>query len=161
MPQRGSNYRVLSLDERLKISFDLLSSYEGDRYPHGKIEQLAQQYRVHRSTISRLGKRALEANNNPDNIFAGIASRHKNSGRRSKYDIPEISAAVENVELSKRQTIRDVAEQIHVPKSSVHRIMKKTGFLKPHTSAVKPTLTDDNKDARLLFCRQHIGDDGS
>ena len=160
MPRTGSNYRVLSLDDRLNICFELLSSYEGDRLPHGKVQELADRYRVNGTTISRLGRRALEANQNPDNIFDGIGSRRKNCGRRSNYNLDEISAAVENLGIEKRRTIRDVAEQVGVPKSTLHRLMKQTGFLRPHTSAVKPILTDENKNARVEFCRRHIGDNG-
>ncbi|GMJ01565.1 hypothetical protein HRI_003825700 [Hibiscus trionum] len=36
-------------------------------------------------------------------------------------------------------------------KSTLHRRIKE-GFIKPHTNAIKPYLTDANKKARLHFC---------
>lgn len=44
---------------------------------------------------------------------------------------------------------------IDVPKSTIHRRIKE-GALRPHTNAVKPLLTDENKKAKVNFCLSMI-----
>ena len=52
-------------------------------------------------------------------------------------------------------TIRSLASQIGVPKTSVHRYFKK-GKGKIHTSTVKPFLTPANMASRIDFCKAHV-----
>ncbi|XP_042056531.1 uncharacterized protein LOC121801146 [Salvia splendens] len=54
-----------------------------------------------------------------------------------------------------RSTIRKVASKMEVSKTSIGRFIK-SNQLKPHTSAVKPTLTEANKIARMKWCPAHI-----
>jgi IS30 family transposase len=143
MPRRGSHYRVLSTDDRLSIVVELSASYDNDRLPHGKIQEIADRYEVHASTISRLWRRALqvEAHNYPDYNIEGIKSRHKNGGRRPMYNSDDIVAAIEAIPLEKRRTIRDISNQLKIPKSTIHRIVTNTGCLYPQASAAKEITT--------------------
>ncbi|XP_042012579.1 uncharacterized protein LOC121761058 [Salvia splendens] len=54
-----------------------------------------------------------------------------------------------------RSTIRKGASKMEVSKTTIGRFIK-SNQLKPHTSAVKPTLTETNKIARMKWCLAHI-----
>jgi len=41
-------------------------------------------------------------------------------------------------------------------KSTVHRLIKEGNFIKPHSSAIKPYLMDDNKIGRVQYCMSHL-----
>ncbi|XP_042016761.1 uncharacterized protein LOC121764771 [Salvia splendens] len=54
-----------------------------------------------------------------------------------------------------RSTIRKVASKMEVSKTTIGRFLK-SNQLKPHTSAIKPTLTETNKIERMKWCLSHI-----
>lgn len=61
--------------------------------------------------------------------------------------------------MNKRKTIRDLAREIKVPQTSIYRYIQK-GWLRRHTSALKPLLTDKNKKERVDFVERLIDKDG-
>lgn len=63
--------------------------------------------------------------------------------------------------LSERQTLSDISSNLGISKTTIHRIIKETKCLRPHSSSVKPTLTPDNEQERYLHCIRHVGNDGS
>ncbi|KAL7598103.1 hypothetical protein Lser_V15G26393 [Lactuca serriola] len=62
---------------------------------------------------------------------------------------------VSEIPLRRRSNIRSLAKSLNVSKSTMHRQIKE-GVLRPHTNAIKPTLTHENKRARLEFCLSKI-----
>ncbi|XP_042035200.1 uncharacterized protein LOC121781540 [Salvia splendens] len=60
-----------------------------------------------------------------------------------------------NLSMLERSTIRKVASKMEVSKTTIGRFLKRNQ-LKPHTSAIKPTLTETNKIARIKWCLSHI-----
>ena len=46
---------------------------------------------------------------------------------------------------------------LEVPRGTIHRVICKEDVLRQHSSTVKPTLTDENKLARLEFCLNERG----
>ncbi|KAL4565371.1 hypothetical protein LXL04_029463 [Taraxacum kok-saghyz] len=59
------------------------------------------------------------------------------------------------IPLRRRSNIRSLASCLNVSKSTMHRRIKE-GALRPHTNAIKPTLTHENKRARLEFCLSKV-----
>lgn len=57
---------------------------------------------------------------------------------------------VSEVPLCRRANIRSLAKSINVSKSTMHRRIKE-GVLRPHTNAIKSTLTHENRRERLEF----------
>ncbi|KAI3957864.1 hypothetical protein MKW92_050961, partial [Papaver armeniacum] len=55
------------------------------------------------------------------------------------------------IPLRQRTSIRSIAEALNMPKSTVHRQVKK-GVIKKHMNAIKPAFTVDTKKTRLEFC---------
>uniref|UniRef100_A0A8R7PDQ2 Uncharacterized protein n=1 Tax=Triticum urartu TaxID=4572 RepID=A0A8R7PDQ2_TRIUA len=72
----------------------------------------------------------------------------KNCGRmRIEFD-PE---AIKQVDLRKRTTPKDLANELHMAKMTLWRLLKE-GMLRHHTNAIKSTLMDENKVGRVRFC---------
>jgi hypothetical protein len=59
------------------------------------------------------------------------------------------------IEKGRRKTIRSAALAVGVSKTTLHRRIKE-GFIRRHTSPLRPLLTDANKVARLQFCSSMI-----
>ncbi|XP_021991321.1 uncharacterized protein LOC110888087 [Helianthus annuus] len=78
-----------------------------------------------------------------------VSSKRANVIRRKRIQID--FTHVSQIPLRRRTNIRSLAKAINVSKSTMHRRIKE-GALRPHTNAIKPDLTDQNKKARLEFC---------
>lgn len=70
-------------------------------------------------------------------------------GRKAIYDDEGIAAAVKNVPLNKRGTMRSLANEIGVSTNVIQR-KKAEGVILSHSSAIKPHLREDNKYAGYL-----------
>ncbi|KAL7611134.1 hypothetical protein Lser_V15G14332 [Lactuca serriola] len=62
---------------------------------------------------------------------------------------------VSEIPLRRRSNIRSLAKSLNVSKSTLHRRIKEV-VLRPHTNAIKPTLTHENRRARLEYCLSKI-----
>ncbi|GJS65415.1 hypothetical protein Tco_0679979 [Tanacetum coccineum] len=71
--------------------------------------------------------------------------------KRVQIDMDEVS----QIPLRRRSNIRSLAKSMNVSKSTMHRRIKE-GVLRPHTNAIKPSLTSENERARLEFCLSKI-----
>ncbi|XP_051187684.2 uncharacterized protein [Lolium perenne] len=78
----------------------------------------------------------------------GLESKRGNSGRQR---LPFDAEAIKRVDLSKRTTLRDLAIELNMSKTTLWRRLNE-GLFRRHTNAIKSTLTDDNKVARVRFC---------
>ena len=78
----------------------------------------------------------------------GLESKQGHCGRKK---LPFDAEAIKLVELSKRTTLHDLAVAMNMSKSTLWRRLNE-GLFRRHTNAIKSTLTDDNKVARLRFC---------
>ena len=59
----------------------------------------------------------------------------------------------------KKQTIRDIASALNIPKTTLGRLVKK-GTIKTKVVGVKPYLTDINKIQRVSFALEHVDANG-
>jgi hypothetical protein len=78
----------------------------------------------------------------------GLESKRGNSGRKR---LPFDAEAITLVDLSKRTTLHDLAIEMNMSKTTLWRRLNE-GLFRRHTNAIKSTLTDDNKVARVRFC---------
>ncbi|KAM0853410.1 hypothetical protein ACQ4PT_051104 [Festuca glaucescens] len=77
----------------------------------------------------------------------GLESKRGNSGRQR---LPFDAEAIKRVDLSKRTTLQDLAIELNMSKTTLWRRLNE-GLFRRHTNAIKSTLTDDNKVARVMF----------
>jgi hypothetical protein len=151
------------LNDKILIVHELAMSRDNNddgKLPRGKIGEVAIQFGVDGTTISRVWKRAREAIEDPLSNSPSISSWKKLCGRRPIYDSDAIAAAVKELPLNDRKTFADMSKNLDIPVTSLFRITKETGCLRPHTSLLRPTLTPAKCDARYEFCLNHLGDDG-
>ena len=67
---------------------------------------------------------------------------------------------IKSLPTSTRHTSRDLASALKVGKTTILRFLKDTdGVLQRHTNAIKPSLTPENKLARIAFCYDDVDDD--
>nr|XP_009590283.1 uncharacterized protein LOC104087497 isoform X2 [Nicotiana tomentosiformis] len=62
---------------------------------------------------------------------------------------------VKEIPLCRRTNIRSLARAMDMSTSTIFRRIKE-GAIRPHTNAIKPHLTEENKKARLQFCLSMI-----
>ena len=78
-------------------------------------------------------------------------SNRRNCGRPQKFDSDKFAEFLKTVPRKKRRTLRDLQEASKISIGSVHRLVKMSTRVKPHTSALKPKLTEENKMARVAY----------
>jgi len=84
-----------------------------------------------------------------------VSSRKKQCGRKRKYQYEEIVARVKNLPFEKRTNLRSMSAQLEIPLGTLHT-MKVKGWLYPHTSIIKPALTEEHKKKRVEFACSEV-----
>jgi hypothetical protein len=85
-------------------------------------------------------------------VLAFNSNKKKNCGVKKLPFNPDV---IKNVPLRQRHTIRDLANALHMSKSTFHRRLKE-GKFRRHTNAIKFTLTEQNMKERVRFCLQML-----
>ena len=134
----------LSVNEKNAIFHELLRwRKDGDSVAlkRGALLAASKKFNVSRRTVDSLWKRVKELMDDTGPAGVDLSSRNGISGRKRKDHA--FDEKIIEVPLNKRGTIRSLASQIGVPKTTVHRYFKK-GKGKIHTSTVKPFLSPAN-----------------
>ena len=63
--------------------------------------------------------------------------------------------AIKQLPVKKRRTVRALARNSNIPKSTLQDHIKR-GNLERHSNSIKPTLTKNNELRRLQYCLAHI-----
>ncbi|KAI3873835.1 hypothetical protein MKW92_052199 [Papaver armeniacum] len=145
------NKKELTNEQRLTIYHFLLKDSNKGRLQKGPVPRAAQLFSVSAATVKRIWKRGkkFEANNLPVDMSSQKPNR---AGRKAKgFD----SSKIMEIPLRLRTNLRSLAEALHMPKSTVHRYVKK-GAIKKHTNTTKPAFTVDIKKKRLEFCLEML-----
>lgn len=152
--------------QRKQVISDLLEgaeiTAEGACLARGAVTRVAKKFAVSRPCISKIWKRAVDNWNDPE-VQAYVSSPLKKGhcGRKRKnQDAEALGQAVMAIPRNKRRTIRDLARELGIPKSTVHRIIQRGDVIFPHTNAIKPTLTPGNKVDRVMYCIENMEKDG-
>jgi hypothetical protein len=111
---------------------------------------------VNPSTISILWKRARNCEKFGVDNEAEILSKRGMRGRKPLFDRNAVKEHVKAKPLRERKTTRGLAKALGLAPSTIHRLIHIEKILKPHSAAVKPALTEENKYARYLFSLEHI-----
>jgi hypothetical protein len=82
-------------------------------------------------------------------IPVDVRNKRRNACGRKKAIID--LSRVRTIALNKRSTIRDLAQELQVKKSTLHNRFK-DGQLRRHSNTLKPLLKDSNKLQRLQYC---------
>ena len=90
----------------------------------------------------------------PDSIFAP-AMKGK-VGRKRKINRGDLADNARKVKLNRRKTYRRLAAELGVSKNTIWRALREEGLFRRHVNSLKPTLTDANKYARLVYALDQV-----
>jgi len=107
---------------------------------------IAYRFNVSRRTIQRVWQRAMECRAN--GVPVDVRSKKAKNSCRKRISV-ELSD-VARIPLHRRTTIRSLAEELGIKKSTLHRWFR--GELRRHSSSLKPYLKEANKNVRLRWC---------
>ena len=113
----------------------------------GCISQIATRESTSPKTIRRIWQQGKASE--LENFVADVNCKFpKRVGRkRIQIDFNEVS----KIPFHRLTNIRSMADVMNVAKSTLHRRIKE-GAIRPHSNALKPYLSMENKKARLQFC---------
>ena len=174
MPQQGFKKKELTWQQRKQLYHQLEMVLAGGVLPRGSFTRLQRDFGVGALTLSRTWRQLraervgpfLDAQPNngvfpngdravvlPDHLF--FTNKGDNGMNRLVYDREELQRAIKLVPFNKRQTYKAAAHELGIPVTTMRRLTKE-GVFRNHTSAVKPTLKEHHKMARLLYALDHI-----
>ncbi|KAL4560955.1 hypothetical protein LXL04_033112 [Taraxacum kok-saghyz] len=146
-----STKKNTTLAERQAIyQFLLQKSIDGE-LKKGSISEVASIFSVSKRTISRIWHQAKI--HVDQGLPIDLSSNKPMAVGRKRVQIN--LSQVSEIPLRRRANIRSLAKSINVSKSTMDRRIKE-GVIRPHTNAIKPTLTHENKSARLELCLSKI-----
>jgi AraC-like DNA-binding protein len=149
-PENASDRKRLndvSRSQRQEIYEAMLERITNGKQKRDTTTIVANLFNVSIWTVQRVWRRAKRCRERGEPV--DVSSRKpKYSGRKKKsFDLSTIAA----IPLHKRNTIRKLAAELGVSKSWLHRQFK-SGLLRRHSNALKPSLKEDNKKERLRWC---------
>ncbi|XP_042065382.1 uncharacterized protein LOC121808885 [Salvia splendens] len=119
--------------------------------PRGSCAEAAKKFNIHKRTA----KRIWHISKHQIDRGEPVMMQGKVTGYQHKDKLMLDEDKFRNLSILERSTIRKVASKMEVSKTTIGRFLK-SNQLKPHTSAIKPTLTETNKIARMKWCLSHI-----
>ena len=108
---------------------------------------VAEQFGLHIRTVQRLWKRGKIQLANSVPVVVSSLKNGKVGRKKIHVDLE----ALRNIPLKQRMTIDDVCTALNMSKWQIQRYLKK-GYLRHHSSSIKPYLTEANKRSRLQWC---------
>ncbi|XP_047942997.1 uncharacterized protein LOC125189809 [Salvia hispanica] len=143
--------RTIGVDTKNLIAQSLLQQSYSGHLRHGALIKAAQQFGVCKKTVHRIWAKAKEQMER--GVPVNVRDRVRGYNHKDKMQLDDNK--VRQLSMLERSTIRKMARKLEISKSTLGR-MKKEGLIRPHTSAVKPILTDLNKLARLRWSLSQI-----
>lgn len=142
MPNLSEDQKILLL-----LNYERLMVKMGKVEPeYNTVEELCDAFNVNKNYPKNLRAMFLER---------GTLERKQGSGRPhvENYEQRQISVT-DTIRKRRSSSICDISNATDIPKSSVHRIVANEQFRIVHSKTC-PLITDDQKDKRLKWCRQH------
>jgi len=156
--REGQKKRNLSIDECKWVVNALLeksTNEAGSRVlKKGAISAAAGIVGVTEKSIRRIWKKAVDNFNNTG-IYSATPQKVGRVGRKPVYENEAFREAVKNVSVTKRGTMRSLANELGVSTNVVFQ-KKHEGVLLSHSNAIKPHLRDDNKWMRLQYAINRV-----
>jgi len=119
----------------------------------GAINEAAEAFNVHRSTIRRVWQRGLSSLDQGSTLMDALTMR-KNCGRKKKNIQPQLDG-IAQIPLNRRSSLRSTASAVGVSLTILHRRLK-DGDLRKHNSIIKPTLSQQHRLRRVDFCKSFL-----
>jgi hypothetical protein len=149
--------KPLENGQRMAILQALLCHSKNSKLDHGAVGLVAKQFKVSRVTVSSIWKRGRESVAEDGGGAMVVSHRKKNCGRKLK-DYSQQLANLSSIPLNERTCYRSTSASTGIPMTRLHSMVKKGG-IRRHSSAVKPVLTDANKQFRIQYAINNINMD--
>ncbi|XP_057795059.1 uncharacterized protein LOC131011288 [Salvia miltiorrhiza] len=147
-----SAHKKLTMDQKNSLAQWLMKQQQGDgRIRRGAHKEAAENYGVSKRTVRKIWHEICIQ------IQQGIPVHLKNKrqGITHKDKLKIDTEKVKNLSVLERSTIRKMAKKLQVSKSSVGTWIKQK-LLRPHTNAIKPSLSEANKLCRMRFALSQL-----
>ncbi|GJN36539.1 hypothetical protein PR202_gb25410 [Eleusine coracana subsp. coracana] len=138
-------------NEKFAIYGELLARTAPPVMHHGVVKEVAAKYGMPVRTVQKIWHKGQSGG------FDGLKDKRKGNSGRKKIEIS--SEAIKNVELSKRTTLKDLANALGVKKSTLHKRYKE-GCFRRHSNDIKFSLTEENTKARVKYCLSMLREGG-
>ena len=149
----------LSEDQVNELIGDLLdrSSIEnGERVlARGAVSAAAKKFKMTEHNVRRIWRKTL-TNRQTNGSYHYTSLKKANSGRPPVYDRKGLQEALAELPSHERGTIRDMSRQLGVSIGLCHTLVRTEKVILPHSSAIKPFLTEHNKVQCWLYALERI-----
>ena len=145
-PYQRNRIKDLTDRERQDIYEALLEVSNNGKLKKNSTSVIAYRFNVSRRTVQRVWQRAMECR--AIGVPVDVRSKKPNNSGRKRISV-ELSE-VARIPLHKRTTIRSLAEELGIKKSTLYRWFR--GELRRHSSSLKPYLKEANKNVKLRWC---------
>ncbi|XP_047961814.1 uncharacterized protein LOC125206616 [Salvia hispanica] len=142
--QRQTKHLNSSMKNNM-VQFLLKHSHDGV-LARGAVMEVAETFEVSRKTVYRLWKAAKEQMQRGEPAI--MEGKIKGYHHADKLELDE--EKVRHLSVLERASLRKMAAKLNVSKGTVGQWVKE-GKLRPHTNAIKPSLTNINKLARVRW----------
>ena len=154
----NNKYHELTEKQKRAVLGALLSMRENGVLPHGSQAKIARNLSVLRFAVGRLWRAAESSRLDPNGVIHSpdVSSKNKGNNREMKkvYDREQMKEAILAIPLWKRSTVRNLAAELKMPKSTLHDILKKEKdeVIHHHTNRLKVHLNEEQMFQRILYC---------
>lgn len=159
MTMENNRKANLTEDETNQLITDLLDESFMDngkrKLARGTVDAAAKKFKLTHQNVRRIWRNALTKRDN-EGTYHYSAGKKGNSGRPVLYDRDEVDAAVAELAEEDRSTLRDMSRNLGVSLGFCHSLVRNNKVILPHTSALKPILTKENKLKRVLYAIERV-----
>ena len=145
------NYTNLTEHDRQALLGYFANNLQDGELVHGAMAKAGRIFGVHRSTISRLWGTWKVQNGDAPILTWNVELDSKNSSRAVVYDRETLQEHVWAIPVSHQTSLCLLSANLSVPYSTVQRTLKRDVFY-CHISRLKPSLSEEQKLRRVLFC---------
>lgn len=135
--------------DRIALVAMLLGMASNGVLPHGALTKVGKIFDVNRDTARRLWKQATLCRSSNAIVSHEIVSKKHQRGRKAFWNREAIKDATKLIPKKKRAMYRSLLASLDIPKTTLYNM--KLQLFKRHSSALKPTLTEEHKIARIDY----------
>jgi len=110
----------------------------------GLIGKLVHHIGMHRNTVWTIWRKYVTVRKNGNDCLSAVHKEKSQYFGNSKYNIQILKEEFKKIPLCQRLIQKNTAEALGVSQTMACKTIK-SGLLRMHSSAIKPTLTEENK----------------
>lgn len=153
-PQKQTR-NCLNSKQRTAVYVFLSSRSKGQlRLPYGVIDEACEMFDIGRTAVKSIWRIGRKVDPMEPYALVQALSPNRHVTGRKKIELP--IHEIKKLEPKKRRTVRALAKNVGIPKSTVQQCID-DGRLLTHSNSIKPYLTEKNEVKRLQHCLDMLG----